>query len=132
MNRRALIAGFAAAGAAVLLPARAFAAAWVILGSRTIDLLADHDTITVGAGSGLYGKVQLKVTGNTVFVHSMTLTFSSGATHEVALRAAFLPGMSSRDIELPGPARAIRKVDLVYSRLIGGGTAKITLLGRGL
>ncbi|MBL8598876.1 MAG: hypothetical protein JNL14_14165 [Devosia sp.] len=62
----------------------------------------------------------------------MTLTFSSGATHEVALRAAFLPGMSSRDIELPGPARAIRKVDLVYSRLIGGGTAKITLLGRGL
>ncbi|MBN9346254.1 MAG: hypothetical protein J0I48_08635, partial [Devosia sp.] len=79
MNRRALIAGFAAAGAAALLPAQAFAAAWVILGSRTIDLLADHDTITVGAGSGLYGKVQLKVTGNTVFVHSMTLTFSSGA-----------------------------------------------------
>lgn len=132
MNRRSLLAGLAATGAAALVPVQAFAAAWIILGSKTVNLLADHDTIQVGAGVGLFSKVQLKVTGNTVFIHSMKITFSSGATHDVALRFAFLPGMSSRDINLPGPARLIRKVDLVYSKLIGGGQAKVTLLGRRL
>lgn len=132
MNRRTLLAGFAAAGAAALVPAQAFAATWVNLGSKTVSLLADHDTIAVGAGAGLYTDVRLHVTGNTVFIHSMKITFSSGATHNVDLRFAFLPGSSSRVINLPGPARRIRKVDLVYSKLIGGGTAVVTLQGRKL
>jgi len=132
MNRRTLLAGFAAAGASALLPAQAFAATWVDLGSKTVSLLADHDTIVVGAGAGLFTDVRLKVSGNTVFIHSMKVTFSSGATHNVNLRFAFLPGTSSRVISLPGAARLIRKVDLVYSKLIGGGTAKVTLQGRKL
>ena len=132
MNRRTLLAGFAAAGAAALVPAQAFAATWISLGSKTVSLLADHDTIFVGAGAGLFTDVRLQVTGNTVFIHSMKITFSSGATHNVNLRFAFLPGTSSRTINLPGPARLIRKVDLVYSKLIGGGTAVVSLQGRKL
>jgi hypothetical protein len=132
MNRRTLLAGFAAAGAAALLPAQAFAATWVNLGSKTVSLLADHDTIFVGAGAGLFTDVRLHVAGNAVFMHSMVITFSSGATHSVNLRFAFLPGTASRVINLPGPARLIRKVDLVYSKLIGGGTAVVTLQGRKL
>jgi hypothetical protein len=132
MNRRHLLAGFAAASAAALLPMEAFAATWVVLGTKTVSLLADHDTISVGAGAGLFTDIRLKITGNTVFIHSMKVTFSSGATHNVNLRFAFLPGSTSRVINLPGPARLIRKVDLVYSKLIGGGTAKVTLQGRKL
>src|SRR5690606_32881475 len=132
MHRRTLLAGFAAAGAAALVPAQAFAATWVNLGSKTVSLLADHDTIQVGAGVGLFTDVRLHVTGNTVFIYSMKITFSSGLTHNVNLRFAFLPGSSSRVINLPGPARRIRKVDLVYSKMIGGGTAVVTLQGRKL
>ena len=132
MNRRTLLAGFAAASAAAFLPVQAFAASWVNLGSKSVSLLADHDTIRVGAGAGLFTDIRLKVTGNTVFIHSMKVTFSSGATHSVNLRFAFLPGTSSRVINLPGPARLIRKVDLVYSKLLGGGTATVTLQGRKL
>jgi hypothetical protein len=132
MNRRTLLAGFAAAGAAALLPVEAFAATWVSLGSKTVSLLVDHDTISVGAGAGLFTDVRLHVTGNTVFIHSMKITFSSGATHNVNLRFGFLPGSSSRVISLPGPARLIRKVDLVYTKLLGGGTAVVTLQGRKL
>ena len=132
MHRRTLLAGLAAAGAAALLPAQAFAATWVNLGSKTVSLLADHDTIRVGAGAGLFTDVRLKVTGNTVFIHSMKVTFSSGATYDVNVRFAFLPGSASRVINLPGPARLIRKVDLVYSKLIGGGQANVTLQGRKL
>jgi hypothetical protein len=132
MNRRFLFAGAAAAVATALIPAQALAATWVNLGSRTVNLLADHDTINVGAGVGLFTDVRLKVTGNTVFIHSMKITFSSGATHNVDLRFLFLPGTSSRTINLPGAARLIRKVDLVYSKLLGGGTATVTLQGRKL
>jgi hypothetical protein len=60
----------------------------------------------------------------------MKITFSSGSTENVDLRFVFLPGTASRVINLPGPARLIRKVDLVYSKLIGGGTAVVTLQGR--
>jgi hypothetical protein len=132
MNRRTLLAGFAAAGAAALLPVEAFAATWVNLGSKAVNLLVDHDTITVGAGAGLFTDVRLHVTGNAVFISSMKITFSSGATHNVNLRFAFLPGSSSRVINLPGPARLIKKVDLVYTKLLGGGTAVVTLQGRKL
>ena len=106
MNRRTLLAGFAAAGAAALLPVQAFAATWINLGSKTVSLLADHDTIFVGAGVGVFTDVRLKVTGNTVFIHSMKITFSSGATHNVNLRFAFLPGTSSRVINLAGSGAA--------------------------
>ena len=116
----------------MLVPAEAFAATWVNLGSKTVNLLVDHDTIYVGAGAGLYTDIRLKVTGNTVFVDTMKVTFTSGATYNVPLRFAFLPGSSSRVISLPGPARFIRKVDLVYTKLIGGGTAVVALQGRKL
>lgn len=132
MNRRTLIAGFAAAGAAALLPVEAFAATWVALGSKKVNLLIDHDTIRVGAGAGLYTDIRLKVTGNAVFIASMVVTFSSGATYDVPLRFAFLPGSTSRVINLPGAARLIKKVDLVYTKLIGGGSATVTLQGRKL
>jgi hypothetical protein len=132
MNRRTLLAGVAAAGAVALLPVEAFAATWITLGSKTVSLLADHDTIRVGAGVGLFTDVRLHVTGNTVFMHSMKITFSSGLTQSVNLAFAFLPGSSSRVINLPGPARLIKKVDLVYSKLLGGGTAIVTLQGRKL
>jgi hypothetical protein len=33
-----------------------------------VSLLADHDTIRVGAGVGLFTHVRLRVTGNTVFI----------------------------------------------------------------
>jgi len=130
MNRRHLLAGFAAAGAAALLPIEAFAASWVTLGTKTVNLLADHDRINVGVGAGSFKKLRIKVTGNTVFIHSMTVTFGNGATHQVPLRFAFLPGTWSRVIDLPGAARQIKRVDFVYSKLLGGGTAKITLEGR--
>jgi hypothetical protein len=130
LNRRSLLAGLAALSAVALAPLEALAATWVNLGSRTVNLIVDHDTITVGAGAGLYTSVRLKVTGNTVFVDSFKVTFSNGDTYNVPLRFLFLPGTASRTINLPGIARRIRKVDLVYAKLLGGGTATVTLQGR--
>jgi hypothetical protein len=128
LTRRKLIVG-ALAAAVVLAPLQAYAASWVTLGSRTVNLIYDHDSIHVGLTSGLFTKIRLKVTGNTVFMRDLHVTFSSGAGFDVPIRFLFLPGTSSRVIDLPGAARFIRRVDMTYSKLPGGGTALVTLLG---
>lgn len=131
LTRRMLLAGLFATAAA-LAPVQAFAASWVNLGSRTVNLFYDHDTIRVGAGAGLYTDVRLKVTGNAVFIGDMHITFSNGSTYDVPLRFAFLAGSASRVISLPGAVRLIRRVDFTYNKLPGGGTAVVTLQGRKL
>ncbi|MEO6636363.1 MAG: hypothetical protein ABIN41_12260, partial [Devosia sp.] len=98
LNRRTLLAGVAGLGAALLAPLEASAASWVNLGSRNVNLLLDHDTISVGAGVGLFTRIRLKVTGNTVFIDSMKVVFANGASHTVSLRFMFLPGTYSRNI----------------------------------
>jgi len=74
-----LLAGLFATAAA-LAPVQAFAASRVNLGSRTVNLFYDHDTIRVGARAGLYTDVRLKVTGNAVFIGDMHITVSNGST----------------------------------------------------
>ena len=131
LTRRTMLAGVFALGAA-LTPIQAFAASWVDLGSRTVNLFFDHDTIRVGAGAGLYTDVRVKVAGNTVFIRDMNITFSNGSHYDVPLRFTFLPGTASRVISLPGAVRHIRRVDFSYTKLPGGGTAVVTLQGRKL
>lgn len=132
LSRRSLLAASLAVAASMLAPGLAFAATWVDLGSRTVNLIYDHDTIRVGAGAGLYSHIRLKVTGNTVFIGDLHVTFSNGAGVDVPVRFMFTPGSYSRDINLPGVARHIRRVDLTYTKLPGGGTAVVTLQGRKL
>jgi hypothetical protein len=107
----------------------ALAASWVNLGSRTVNLIYDHDTIHVGAGVGLFARVRLKVTGNAVFIQNMRLVFANGDHYDVPVRFLFLPGSTSRNINLPGTIRFIRRAELTYTKLLGGGTATVTLQG---
>lgn len=130
LSRRSLLAGLAAGLVAAVAPAVAWAATWVTLGSRTVNLLYDHDTIRVGAGAGLYTDIRIVVNGNTVFVQDLHITFSNGSSYDVPIRFLFLPGTASRVINLPGAVRRIRKVDMTYTKLLGGGTAVVTLQGR--
>lgn len=128
LTRRKLIVG-ALAAAVVLAPLQAYAASWVTLGSRTVNLFYDHDSIHVGLTSGLFSKIRLKVSGNAVFMKDLHVTFASGAGTDIPVRFLFLPGTWSRVIDLPGAARFIRRIDMTYSKLPGGGTAVVTVQG---
>jgi hypothetical protein len=130
LNRRSLLAGFAGLGAAMLAPIEAFAASWITLGSRNVNLLLDKDVIRVGANVGLFRRIRIRVTGNNpIFIHSMKVVFANGNSHMVDLRFLFLPGTNSRNIDLPGTLRFIRRVELVYNKVLLGGTATVTLQG---
>lgn len=130
LSRRSILAGLVAVAA--MAPLSAMAATWVNLGSRTVNLIYDHDTIRVGAGAGNYTDIRIQVTGNTVFVNDLRVVFSNGTTYDVPVRFLFLPGTASRVINLPGAVRHIRRVEMTYEKLPGGGTAVVTLQGRKL
>jgi hypothetical protein len=128
LSRRSLLAG-AFVAALGLSPLQAYAASWVNLGSRTVNLFTDHDTIRVGMMSGLFTKIRVKVSGNTVFMRNLHVTFASGAAADIPVRLMFRPGTWSRNIDLPGAARLIRRIDMTYNKLPGGGRATVTVQG---
>ena len=87
LSRRSLLAGLFVAATA-LAPLQAYAASWVTLGSRTVNLFYDHDTIHVGLSSGLFSKIRLSVTGNAVFLRDLHVTFGNGSKVIVNRQAA--------------------------------------------
>lgn len=127
LTRRLLIAGLVSA--AILAPLQAEAASWVTLGTRTVSLFRDHDTIRVGMMSGLFSKIRLSVTGNAVFMQDLHVTFATGRSVDLPVRVLFLPGTSSRVIDLPGAARLIRRIDMTYRRMPLGGSATVKVQG---
>jgi hypothetical protein len=128
LTRRSLIAGLLVAAVA-LAPIQANAASWVTLGTRTVNLFNDHDTIRVGLTSGVFSKIRLSVSGNAVFLRDLHVTFGNGTSTDVPVRFMFLPGTSTRVIDLPGAARFIRRIDMTYNRLPIGGRATVTVQG---
>jgi hypothetical protein len=79
--------------------------------------------------SGLFTKIRVSVTGNAVFMRDLHVTFANGTGADLPVRFLFLPGTSSRIIDLPGMARLIRRIDMTYRRVPLGGTAVVKVQG---
>lgn len=118
-----LVAPFAA-------PALASRGDWVNLGSRTVSLLKDRDILYVGLAKGLFTGLRLEVSGGAVFMERLSVRFSNDESVELPVRRYIEAGGKTRDMLFPSLVRAIRHVDLIYRRVPGGGTARITVYGR--
>ncbi|MCB1518067.1 MAG: hypothetical protein KDJ19_10695 [Hyphomicrobiaceae bacterium] len=130
MQRRTILKGMALAplaAATATLPASA--ATEVLLGSRTVNLLADHDTIYVGLLSGLFTHIRLTVSGNGILLYDLTVNFVNGQSVSLPVRTFIEAGGTTRNILLPGMLRAIRSVDMTYQRILGGGQALVKVYG---
>ena len=116
-------------------PAPAQPAGWTFLGERKVDFRAERDVIPVTASEGTFRRIRIEVKGRAVKIHDMKVTFGNGETVDVPVRFGFKPGSESRAIDLPGKARVIRKVALIYDtvnpgRARGqGGKAHVRLFG---
>lgn len=105
----------ALAAALALLPLTgAEAADWVKLGTKKVNHLGDRDVIPVTGLRGTFRSVKLKVSQRGVRIASLKIHFGNGETQDVNLRRDFPAGSESRVIDLPGGARVIKKIDLVY------------------
>jgi len=102
---------------------------WVKLGERSVAGRYDHDTITVGKYEGRFSKLTLVVEKSDLELLDFEVTFDSGRSFRPGLRHYFKEGARTRVIDLPGDDRVIKKIDLRYKNVAGGGSATVEIWG---
>jgi len=115
---------------AVMLAAAALLQNWEPLGSRRVSLAVDRDVIDVGAREGTFEAIRIEVEGGSLEMYNIRLTFGNGDTWSPNTRVLFRQGSWSRLIDLPGPARVIRKIEFWYRSRLRRGQATVRVFGR--
>jgi len=110
-------------------PARP-AAEWELLGSRRVSFAVDRDVIDVGVREGTFNGIRIEVDGGTLEMYDIVLTFGNGGTWSPNTRVVFRQGAWTRLIDLPGPARFIRKIEFLYRSRLRRGQATVRVFGR--
>ena len=105
-------------------------AEWDLLGSRRVSFTLDRDAIVVGAREGAFTAIKIEVAGGNLEMYNIRLTFGTGDTWSPNTRVQFQQGSSSRTIDLPGPARVIRRIDFWYRSRLRRGTATVRVFGQ--
>jgi hypothetical protein len=103
---------------------------WKKLGSRTLDLKNEHDTIVVTDRKGYLARIKLNVSDASVFLRRMVITFANGEKQAFSRSLTLEKGETSSELDLVGRQRNIAQVDLWYeSRSLNAKKAKVTLYG---
>jgi hypothetical protein len=100
------------------------------LGERIVNGGMDHDVIQVGRRDGRFHEIMIVVERAPVELFDLVVTFGNGERWEAHTRLVFGAESTSRNIDLPGGARIIQRVDFRYGNLVGGAQAKVELWGR--
>ncbi|UKN01260.1 hypothetical protein K6119_16145 [Paracrocinitomix mangrovi] len=124
---------FAGAKAQAVTPIKAYLQdeGWDKLGSRIVNMQAEHDEIPVTVMDGVFTKVRLKIMKAPIHLLNMNIIFGNGDNQNVVFNKKFAPGTYTRIIDLPGNKRIIKKVKLNYKSVpVGKGRAVVTLFGK--
>jgi len=88
---------------------------WEKLGSRKVNMGADHDEILVTAYEGFFTKIKFKVLDAPILLRNVKIVFGNGESRNVKVNKKFTAGMESRVIDLPGNKRIIKKIVMNYT-----------------
>jgi hypothetical protein len=105
--------------------------AWEALGSQTVSLAVDHDTINVGASHGRFRMIKLNVLDRAIHLYNLRVTFKNGEVQEFPIHGLVRAGGSTHALDLSGNHRTIARLDMVYKTEpnYGGRQARVTVLG---
>ncbi|MCC0030238.1 MAG: hypothetical protein H6891_08270 [Brucellaceae bacterium] len=130
MNRRFFLTAAAAATALPLLVQTADATTWQLLGVRKVNGPADFDSIHVGAGKGTFTHLKVKVRGNALWSTTSTCASPTAPGRTFRCGCTSLQGGTTRNIDLRGTNRNIRRVNFTYGKLPNGrGATYVELWG---
>jgi hypothetical protein len=130
MDRRSLLLGAIGIASTTLLVPQAEAASLVFLGRRKVSPFIDHDEIHVGAGHGLFRKIQFHVSGNDLYLYDLNVKYTAGGFDDLPTRFKISQGKFSRQIDLRFNKRFIQKVSFFYGKLPNGrGATHVELWG---
>jgi len=99
---------------------------WDQIGVQQVDFRGDHDVIRA-EGAGRFRSIRLVVEGGDLQMFNVTITFGDGTTFSPPTRLYFGERSRSREIDLPGGARMIRRIDFSYRSVRGGGRGRATV-----
>lgn len=104
---------------------------WDLLGFRTVNATLDRDEIEVTAARGMFKKLKFTVKGAPIFIEKMYVHYGNGEIYEHEVRYKIEAGSETREIDLPGNNRIIKKVVFWYEKATWlGGTPVVTLWGK--
>ena len=104
---------------------------WDKLGSRVVNMQAEHDVITVTITKGFYTKIKLRVMKAPIHLMNINIIFGNGSNKNVVFNRKFGAGNWTRVIDLPGNKRVIKKIKLNYKSVpVGRGRAVVTVFGK--
>lgn len=103
---------------------------WELLGSRRVSFAAERGVIEVGVREGFFSAIKIEVAGGHLEMYNIRLTFGNGDAWSPSTRVTFREGAWSRTIDLPGPARVIRKIEFWYRSRLRRGQATVRVFGR--
>lgn len=104
---------------------------WEKLGSRKVNMRADHDEIPVTVTEGFFTKVKFVVREAPIFIHNVKIVFGNGEEKNIVINRRIAKGTESKVIDLPGNKRIIKKVKMNYKSVPNGnGRATVVLWGK--
>lgn len=103
-------------------PARRFEG-WDELGARTVSFRAERDVISA-RGEGAFRRIMIAVEDADMELFNVRVVFANGEVFSPETRLYFREDSRTRVIDLPGAARAIRRVEFSYKSVRGGGDGR--------
>jgi hypothetical protein len=103
---------------------------WEKIGERKVNLKAEKDVIT-GIGKGRFNRIMIVVHDSAIEMYDIVITFGNGEKFSPKTRLIFAEDSRSREIDLPGKKRFIKKIEFFYrSRNVFTGRATVEVWGR--
>lgn len=130
MKTKLLLAG-ALLLSTVASAAPASAASWELLGTRVVSDRMDHDVIGV-PGHRRYRQMKICVYRHPVHFYDVDVYYENGGHQDISVRSRINPGHCTRNIDLNGWRRDIRRISLRYEEASFGRrrTATVRVYGR--
>ena len=96
----------------VCLPARG--QVWDFLGDAQINGTRDHEKIQVARRNAVLHAIQLRISGDAIFLDRLVVHFGDGTSEELAVQGRIWPGGKNRVIGLSGEPAIVESVELWY------------------
>jgi hypothetical protein len=104
---------------------------WEMLGAAKVGFLIDKDVINVGRQDGDFSKIKVRVKGNDVELLTMAVVYGNNQKDDIQIRNKIRAGGETREIDLKGGDRFIKRVEFVYkSKPSFKGQATVELWGK--
>lgn len=86
---------------------------WEMLGDKTVNFKSDRDVIRCG-NKGTFTRLKIRVDHAPVEFNRVILEYGNGERQEIAVRQKIRAGGETREIDLKGNRRNIKKITFYY------------------